>query len=64
MKAAKYRDMSVDEIDEQILQIRKELFDMRVGNTTKELESPARIRVARRDLARALTVLSQKRSAE
>jgi large subunit ribosomal protein L29 len=61
MKAAKYRDMSEMELDEQVDQLRKELFGLRVGNTTKELQNISRIGQTRRELARVLTVLGQKR---
>jgi large subunit ribosomal protein L29 len=61
MKAAQYREMSVAELEDQIDQLRTELFNLRLGNTTKELQNPARISGARRDLARVLTVLEEKR---
>ncbi|MCL5271597.1 MAG: 50S ribosomal protein L29 [bacterium] len=61
MKAAKYREMSVDELNDQVDQLRTELFNMRVGNTTKELQNTAKIRGTKRDLARLLTVLNEKR---
>ena len=61
MKAAKYREMMADELDEQVDQLRTELFNLRVGNTTKELQNNARIGQTRRELARVLTVLEEKR---
>ena len=61
MKPGKYREMSPDELEDQIDQLRTELFNMRVGNTTKELQNASRIRLTKRDLARVLTVLNEKR---
>ena len=61
MKAAQYREMSVTELEEQIDHLRTEMFNLRLGNTTKELQNPTRIKGTRRDLARVLTVLNQKR---
>ncbi len=61
MKAAKYREMSVEELYDHVDQLRTELFNMRVGNTTKELQNTAKIRDAKRDLARVMTVLNEKR---
>ena len=61
MKAAKFREMSVDELEEQVDQLRTQMFNLRVGNTTKELQNTARIGGTRRELARVLTVLSEKR---
>jgi large subunit ribosomal protein L29 len=61
MKAAKFRDMSVEELEDQVDQLRTEMFNQRVGNTTKELQNTATIRQTKRDLARALTILNEKR---
>lgn len=60
MKAEKYREMSIEELEDQIDQLRTELFNLRVGNTTKELQNTARIALAKRDLARVMTVLGEK----
>lgn len=62
MKAAKYRDMSVQELEDQVDQLRTELFNNRVGNTTKELQNTSKIRFNKRELARVLTVLTEKTS--
>jgi large subunit ribosomal protein L29 len=64
MKAAQYRDMSMEELLDSINQLRTELFNLRLGNTTKELQNTSRLGQARRDLARALTVLGEKERAE
>ncbi len=63
MKPGKYREMTPDELEDQVDQLRTELFNLRLGNTTKELSNTARIRMARRDLARALTILNEKKGA-
>ena len=60
---AKYREMSADELEDQIDQLRTALFNLHVGNTTKELQNPCRIRTTKRELARVLTVLSEKKNA-
>ena len=60
MKAAKYRELSIEELEEQVLQMRQDLFALRVGNTTKELQDTARIKTTRRELARVLTVLNER----
>ena len=61
MKAAKYREKSTEELEEHIEQLRRDLFYMRVGNTTKELQNTNQIPETRRELARVLTVLNQKK---
>ena len=59
-KATKFRDMSVEELLAEENQIRTDLFNLRVGNTTKELEDTSKIRSAKRELARVLTILGEK----
>jgi large subunit ribosomal protein L29 len=56
MKAKEIRDMFDEELVEQIVTLRKDLFGLRFANATGELENTAGIAAARRDLARALTV--------
>lgn len=62
MKAAKFREMNTDELEEQVDQLRTEMFNLRVGNTTKELQDTSRIRSTKRELARVLTVLGEKKN--
>lgn len=56
----KYRDMTDEELQNEENQLRTDLFNLRLQNTTKELENTTRIRGARRDLARVLTSLKQR----
>ena len=63
VKAGKYREKPVEELEELVDQLRTDLFNLRVQNTTKELQNVSRIRQTRRDLARVLTVLEEKRQA-
>jgi large subunit ribosomal protein L29 len=60
---ASYREMSVEELREEENQIRTSLFNLRLGNTTKELENTARIKATKKELARVLTELSARRKA-
>lgn len=62
MKAAEFRRMSIEELEDQVDQLRTELFNLRVQNTTKELQNTAQLQLVRRDLARALYVLGEKQS--
>jgi large subunit ribosomal protein L29 len=61
--AAQYGEMSVEELLDKVDQLRTELFNMRVGNTTKELQNTAKIRLTKRELARTLTALTAKQRA-
>jgi large subunit ribosomal protein L29 len=62
MKAKEIRDMPDDELNQQIVTFRKDLFGLRFANATGELEDTAGLRRAKRDLARALTVARERTS--
>jgi large subunit ribosomal protein L29 len=64
MKAADARAMSVDQIDDEILKLKKEQFNLRFQRATGQLENTSRVRQARRDVARLKTVARQKRAGE
>lgn len=63
MRAKEMRDMAPDELAEQVATLRRELFGLRFANATGELENTAGLGRARRDLARALTVVREKTNA-
>jgi large subunit ribosomal protein L29 len=56
MNAKDLRDMSDRELAEHLATSRKDVFGLRFQHATGELENTAGLRVAKRDLARALTV--------
>ena len=60
MRARELRDMSDDELREQVKTARRELFGLRFQHATGELENTAGLQSAKRDLARALTVARQR----
>ena len=59
-KASEVRDMTDDVLVEHIRSTRQEVFGLRFQNATGELENTARVRGARRDLARALTIARER----
>jgi large subunit ribosomal protein L29 len=61
MKAAELRDLGADELGARERDLTDQLFRMRIQKSMGQLESPEKIRVVRRDLARIKTVLRQKR---
>ncbi len=63
VKTNAMRDMSADEIRQRIGELREELFQMRFRNSMRQLDNPLKIRAARREMARLITVLSQKERA-
>jgi len=59
MKPHELRSMSRDELQERVRELRQELFNLRFRGTTQKLDNPLRLRLARRDLARTLTMLRE-----
>jgi large subunit ribosomal protein L29 len=64
MKAAQVRDMTLDQLNESLLDLKKEAFNLRFQKATGQLENTARQRQVRRDIARINTVLKQKSQAD
>ena len=62
MKAADVRAMSLDQLDDEVLKLKKEQFNLRFQRATGQLENTARVRVIRRDIARMKTIAAQKRT--
>jgi len=63
-KASEFRNMTVDELKAKETDLRKELFNLRFQQVTGEIENPLRIRHVRKDIARVLTVMSEKMKVE
>ena len=61
MKAADIRAMTVDQIDDEVLKLKKESFNLRFQRATGQLENTARVREVRRDIARLKTIARNKR---
>ena len=58
------RRMTADQMDDEILKLKKERFNLRFQRATGQLENTSRMREARRDIARIKTIARQKRLAE
>ena len=54
--------MSVDQLDDELLKLKKEQFNLRFQRATGQLENTSRVREVRRDIARIKTIAAQKRS--
>ena len=61
MKAADARAMTLDQLDDEVLKLKKEQFNLRFQRATGQLENTSRVRVIRRDIARMKTIAAQKR---
>ena len=62
MKIEDIRAMSPDQQDDAILNLKKERFNLRFQRATGQLENTARLREARRDIARIKTIAAQQRA--
>jgi large subunit ribosomal protein L29 len=62
MKPDDIRAMSPDQMDDAVLNLKKERFNLRFQRATGQLENTSRLREARRDIARIKTVAAQQRA--
>ncbi len=62
-KADDFRAKSVDELNDQLVGMKKEQFNLRFQRANGQAENTGRIRVLRRDIARIQTVLNEQRRA-
>ena len=64
MKVGDVRAKSDDELKEQLLDLRKEAFNLRFQTASGQLENTARVRQVRRDIGRIKTILNERRRAQ
>jgi large subunit ribosomal protein L29 len=55
MKASELRELSEEQLDDRLRELREELFNLRFQYATRQLTNTARIKEVRRDIARVLT---------
>ena len=60
MKAQELMNQTPEQLREQLVALKKEAFNLRFQQATGQLESTARMRAVRRDVARVKTVMNQK----
>jgi large subunit ribosomal protein L29 len=61
MKAEDLRGRTEDELNDQLLALKKEQFNLRFQKASGQLENTARVGIIRRDIARIKTILGQRR---
>jgi large subunit ribosomal protein L29 len=57
------RDKTPDQLREELASLKKEAFNLRFQQATGQLESTARMRTVKRDVARVNTILNEKAAA-
>jgi len=60
LRARELREMTDDELEHRLAETRKELFNLRFQSATGALEQPARLKLAKREIARILTVRNER----
>jgi large subunit ribosomal protein L29 len=60
VKAAALREMATVELQEQLEKDRQELFNLRFRSATQQMENTRRIREVRKNIARILTIMSER----
>lgn len=63
MKASELKEMTMEELKKKEEDMRKELFNLRFQKSTGEIENPMRIHSVRKNIARVMTVMSEKKIA-
>ena len=60
MKASEIRSMSPDQLDKKLVDLKRDLFMLRMQLATNHLDNPTKITAVRRDIARVKTVIREK----
>lgn len=59
MKASELRELSIDEVKEKLSDMEEELFNLRFQAKMGQLSNPLRMRIVKRDIARAKTIINE-----
>ena len=62
MNASEFRDLSLDQLDDELVKLTREQFNLRFQAASGQLENTARVRKVRRDIARLKTIARLKRA--
>ena len=62
MKTQEIKDLSAEDLQSKIADTRRDIMELRFQHATLKLESPVKLRMARRNLARMLTIETQNQS--
>ncbi|GBF27349.1 50S ribosomal protein L29 [bacterium MnTg02] len=62
MKAGDLHDLTVDQLQDELIKLKREQFNLRFQTASGQLENTARIRQVRRDIARIKTIEARKQT--
>jgi len=60
VKASEIREMTVEELNKKVLELKEELFHLNFQNAINQLDNPHKIADVKKDIARVMTVLHEK----
>ena len=63
MKANEIRNLSVEELDKKLADLKKDLFNLRLQHATNQLDNPIRIAEVKKDIARVKTIIREQQLA-
>ena len=63
MKANEIRNLSVDELDKKLADLKKDLFNLRLQHATNQLDNPIKIAQVKKDIARVKTIIREQQLA-
>ena len=64
MKASEIRDMTAQELENKLVDLKKELFALRFQHTVNQLDNPARLKAVKKDIARIKTITREQSNAQ
>ena len=62
MKANEIKDMTVDELNSELAELKQELFNLRFQHAVNQLENPKRLQAVKKDIARVKTFIRKQES--
>ena len=62
MKAKEIRNLSVDELNKKLDELKKDLFMLRMQHATNQLDNPMRLNAVKKDIARIKTIIREKQT--
>ena len=62
MKTSEIKEMTLNEMQNKLADLREELFNLRFQHTVNQLDNPMRIKAVKKDIARVLTFIRQRES--
>ena len=60
MKAKEIRNLSTDELNKKLEELKKDLFMLRMQHATNQLDNPMRLNAVKKDIARVKTIIREK----